>query len=393
MRFIFILTLALATLLPLRAETFVPTSDNFVLERLPSGATGEGGRELRRLRADLARHPNDLPVAASVARKCLERARAEMDPRYLGYAQGALAPWWNQTNPPVEALVLRATIRQSNHDFSNSLADLDLALKTDPRNAQAWLTRSAICQVRGDFAQARRSCAALLPLAPPLVAVGTTASLASLSGDAAKSAILLRRTIERESSADRPTRLWAWTLLGEISERLNRPAEAEAAFKTALSLGMRDGYLLGAYADFLLDHDRPDEARKLLEAETRVDGLLLRLALAEKREGRQRANELATHIIALRERFDAARVRGNTVHRREEARFQLHLMSDSAGALRLAVENWNVQREPADARILLESAIAAHDARAARPVIEWLAAARLEDARLEPLKKQLTAIP
>jgi tetratricopeptide (TPR) repeat protein len=374
------------------ADPFIPTSDDFVLERLPAGSTGEGGRELRRLRAELALHPDDWAAASRVARKCLERARADMDPRYLGYAQGAIAPWWSMTRPPVEALVLRATIRQSNHDFAAALADLDLALKADPLNAQAWLTRSAVCQVRGEYTQARRACASLLRLAPPLVAVGTTASLASLSGDAAKAAVLLRGTIESNPAADAATRLWAITLLAEISERLGKPGEAEAGFKSALSLGVRDGYLLGAYADFLLDQNRAAEARKLLESESRVDGLLLRLALAENMERSGGAAGLAAHVNSLRERFDAARLRGDTVHRREEARYRLHLLNEPREALRLAQANWDVQREPADARILLESALAAGDAAAARPVVEWLAAVRLEDIRLDSLKQRLTRL-
>ena len=52
-------------------------------------------------------------------------------------------------------------------------------------------------------------------------------------------------------------------------------------FKQALALGRRDPYLLGAYADLLLDQGRAREAAELLKNENRADGLLLRLALAE----------------------------------------------------------------------------------------------------------------
>jgi hypothetical protein len=48
----------------------------------------------------------------------------------------------------------------------------------------------------------------------------------------------------------------------------------------------------------------------------------------------------------LRARFDASRARGDIVHRREESRFQLQLNGDPKAALRLAQENWKVQREP-----------------------------------------------
>jgi TPR repeat protein len=70
------------------------------------------------------------------------------------------------------------------------------------------------------------------------------------------------------------------------------------------------------------------------------------------------------------------------VHRREEARFALALQHQPARALALAVANWGVQREPADARVLLEAALAAGQPEAARPVVAWLRANHVQDERL-----------
>ena len=63
---------------------------------------------------------------------------------------------------------------------------------------------------------------------------------------------------------------------------------------------------------------------------------------------------------SLKARFDAAALRGDKLHQQEEARFPLA----SAAATRrarcaLARENWTLQREPRDARVLLEAALAA----------------------------------
>jgi hypothetical protein len=70
----------------------------------------------------------------------------------------------------------------------------------------------------------------------------------------------------------------------------------------------------------------------------------------------ERARLYAVHRTELGERFDAARRRGDVVHRREEARYRLALAGDAAGALALARDNWAVQREPADLRILADAA-------------------------------------
>jgi hypothetical protein len=73
---------------------------------------------------------------------------------------------------------------------------------------------------------------------------------------------------------------------------------------------------------------------------------------------------------------------------REEARFTLALLRDPQQALQHAQANWKVQREPADARILLESALAAGNREAAQPVLDWLSANHVEDLRLQRLATQ-----
>src|SRR5450631_2241033 len=150
---------------PARADSpRVPTDDSEVLERLPAGADDARQRERERLRAALAAHPEDLRTAVTLARMEIETSRARSDPRYLGYAQAALAPWWELPDAPVPVLVLRATIRQSLHDFDGALADLDRVVKLAPGGAQAWLTRSIVLTVRGEYDEARKSCEPLLQL-------------------------------------------------------------------------------------------------------------------------------------------------------------------------------------------------------------------------------------
>ena len=67
----------------------------------------------------------------------------------------------------------------------------------------------------------------------------------------------------------------------------------------------------------------------------------------------------------LAARFDAARRRGDSVHRREEARFRLDVENDIAGRAGAREANWNVQREPADLRILADAARASGETRRA----------------------------
>jgi hypothetical protein len=179
------------------------------------------------------------------------------------------------------------------------------------------------------------------------------------------------------------------TSLAEMAARAGMMPEAESHFRAALSVDAADTYLLGAYADFLLDSDRSPEVLPLLGDKTGADPLLLRYALALQA---QHSRELSEQVEKLRDRFAASRLRGDRVHLREEARFTLHLLAAPEAALELARENWQVQKEPADVRILLESALAAHNAETIGAVTDWLKESRLEDVQLTRLVSQASIL-
>ena len=364
----------------------LPASGAEVLEELPWRADPQQ-RELRALRARLREAPRDLPRAVEVARRYIEAGRREADPRYYGYAQAALGPWWNLAAPPPQVRLLRATLLQSEHRFPEALADLAALTAQQPDNAQAWLTRATVDTVRADYAAATRSCARLSSLADELVTAACIANVGAMNGRLAASERLLAAVHARADGSDSPAvDAWVLTMLAEMAQRRGAAAVAEARLRAALRRAPRDTYLRGAYADTLLDAGRHGEAAALLAPHARVDGLLLRHALALRQGGRTR--ELAPVLAELAARFDAGERRGDGVHLREQARFELALRGDARRALAIARRNWDVQKETADARILLEAALAAHDAAAARPVLDWMRGARVEDVQLARLAAQ-----
>jgi predicted Zn-dependent protease len=343
-------------------------------------------RDVKRLRAALDRNPNDLALATRLARRAIEAARETGDPRFLGQAQSALTPWWTEPNPPAPALLLRATLKQSTHDFDGALADLDRLITRFPNDGQALLTRATVLTVQGRYAQARADCARVARLTVRLVAIACDAAPASVSGEAASAYRALTTALGATSGARNSADLaeWGSTLAGEIAQRRGDATAAEIHFRTALALDPRDPYLLGAYADFLLEQKRPAEVIPLLRDYPRNDSLLLRLALAEARLPDARA-AFEKHRADLKDRFDVARRRGDSLHRREEARYTLELAGDPTAALRLARDNWKVQREVADLRILAAAARATGDAVALREATEWAHRNQLEDTTLNAL--------
>lgn len=371
------------------AAPYLPGSDAQVLERLPFKANDPTAREIVQLRAELQRNPRNLDAAVRLARRYYGLVAAEGDPRYLGYAQAALGPWWDMPVPPIEVQMLRASLSQFRHDFADALVDLGKILERDPRHFQARALRATIHIVQARYPQARTDCQALRGVASDLIATGCEAMIDGLTGNAVNAYQSLNEALKNHSEAAPEEKLWVLIRLAEISQRLGRTEVAESHFKKALSLGITDTFLLAAYADFLLDQKRPMEVVAILKDRTPSDALLLRLVLAEFTLNASNAKEREATLAA---RFDAAKLRNDTVHQQEEARFELHVKHDPKEALMLAQENWKVQLEPRDARIFLEAALALKNPQAAQPVLRWLEDSHIEDSYLIGLAQQLKAV-
>lgn len=379
------LILSAAILSNVGAQPYLPKTNDEIVEVLP--ARGESWLEIRYLRKQVAAQPNNLEPALALVRRYIELGRAESDPRYFGYAEAALAPWLTAAQPSAEVLTLRATLFQNRHEFPLALEYLNRALARQPRLAQAWLTRAAILEVQGQYADALNSCLPLLKLAEPLIGQVCVNSTLSVSGQLDAAYRQLAQVVPAAKNAEPIDRQWALTTLAEMAERMDKADAAEHYYQQALKLQRRNGYLLATYADFLLEQKRYSEVVALLSNETRADGLLLRLTLAEQALQLPTAN---AHIDALTARFAASRMRGDTSHQGDEARFLLHVLNQSGPALALAQANWAVQREPRDARILLEAAITSGNTQEQlQPLLTFLAQSRLQDARLQVLLQQL----
>ena len=375
-----LLTLAVGTAV---AVPYTPRDDAQVLATVPARANDPRAREMLALREVWRRDPQDLGASLRLAQRWFDEVAAEGDPRYIGYAQAALRPWWGLADAPPAVRVLRAKLLQFDHRFADALADLDGALAIEPDNADAWAWRTAIHMVMANYEQARRGCAHLAGA----LARACAAQVDAATGQAGRAAAALRQALAEEAAPE--ARLWMLTRLAETEERRGRFAEAEAAFREALALGLPDVYLRAAYADFLLDRGRAGDVVALLKGLGRADVLLLRQALAAQALKAPDAKPLADELGA---RFEAARQHGDTTHRKEESRYLRALRGDFARALVLAKENYAQQREPADARLLLEAALAAGDAAAAQPGLDWMASSRIESEVLHRLAQQLKAL-
>ena len=354
------------------ATPYTPGRDTQVLAEVPPGSahTSVATRELARTRADVA-----LPLAQFY----IARSRASGDLRYLGYAEGELMPWVaSPSSMQPTALVLHATILQSRHAFGAALVELDRALAIQPNNAQGWLTRATILRVLGRYQEAMLSCGRLAPETDPTVSRLCEQSLRALTGHLKQA----YSEVEAIPPATLPPQVQTWrdSELAEMAERLGQDTAAERWFREGLRASPEDFYLRAAYADLLLRHHRAAETLQLLSGYDSFEPLLLRIVIARHMMGDAVVDDAKARLASA---FALEEQRGESVHRREQARFLLEVEARPEASLVAALENWRVQREPDDLLILLRAAHAAGRPDAATPAREFLAEQHLEDARLE----------
>jgi Tfp pilus assembly protein PilF len=378
-------SVALVSLPPAYGAPYTPAIDAERLQEVPSAADPRV-TEMRHLQAQRDAAPQSLDAAIRLANSYIDYSRQIGDAHYAGYAEAIIGPWLAGAAPPAGALLTEATILQYRHQFDASRELLQATLKLDARNAQAWLTVATLDMVQGRYETARKDCAQVMNSAGLELGSACLGNVFSYTGQARQSLVLLRQSALSGGRVSATYQAWIDGLIAEAAERLGDWPLAEAHYRSALGLLPHDNFLLVAYADFLLDRARPGEVLPLLADHAQSDTAFLRLALAQAALHSPAAPRYAWMMAA---RFEALTQRGSDYFGREEARFALQLQHDPQTSLEMAKRNWAVQRAPWDARVLLEAALAAHQPRAADPVVAFIEQTGLEDPLLLSLVRQV----
>ena len=344
--------------------------------------------ELPRSAAEVFRETDSPEEAGDRLQILITQARASGDPRYLGYAQ-TLVNRWPEEQLTDRLRVLRATLRQSLHQFDSARSDLERVISTSSdtqQRIQARLTLANLELVQGRYEEAEQHCRALQSAYPGLIAQSCLASVQARTADPEKAyrnlASQLAESINRQP-ADSTSRLWAEGTLGDIAAQAGLP-EAKVHWQRVVKATPNDLYVRAQLADWHLERGHFEQVLRLTQGFDAVDTLAVIRAIAMERMGHPGSNELNSR---LRQRFEEARWRGALLHARDVARFELDIENQTEKALRLATKNWESQREPLDTRLLLRSALAAGDKVQYQRVRDWLKDLGQSDARYPEFKQ------
>ncbi len=380
-----VLTTAVCQFQPLAAgpaKNLQPATDDVVLEVLPSITRSRTARSMSDTRQAVAASsvakPVDANAATAQARQDIAVARRTGDTRYWGRAQAALQPWWNRPDAPVDIAVLQATVQQGRHEFEASRNILTAALARAPKHAQGWLNLAALERLSARYPESLNACDAVARAGQALYAQACQLETQSLQGQYNSAAQGLQMLIAQTPDAGQQS--WLYSLLAESQERAGQMPAAANAYQRSLKLDA-DLYTAIAYSDLLLRSNKPQQALSALATLPDTDAVVLRRATALKRLG---DTNWSTARAQLKD-YSAELVRRGddpALHGRELALAALWLDEDAPAALVLARRNLQLQREPVDWWVALQSAQMARDAAALAEIRTALLATGLQDTRL-----------
>jgi tetratricopeptide (TPR) repeat protein len=361
---------------PSKAGRFVPPTDSQVLEVLAP--------KIKKLsqHSNTQNQTQNTARAIEEAKQAILLARSTSDPRFLGRAQALLGRLWDQTDAPVDAIVMQATIEQSRHDFDAAKKSLARALKSSPNHAQAWLTLATLHRVSGDYVQALSACK---QVASGSIVFSQACELETASMLGQFELVHQKFNVLIVQLTDPATKAWLHSLYAESLERFGDDSAAQKMYQSSLRLEP-DVYTSLALADLSLRLHQPKKTLSVLALLPDSDAIILRRAYALKQMGDTSWRLLAKQ---LDDRIQAVTARGDdsSSHAREQALTQLWLYDQPLKALTLALKNLEKQREPIDWWIALISAQLANEVLAKTRINSQLLAVGLVDQRLK-LSKQ-----
>jgi len=375
-KLLIILTTVLNSLM---AAPYVPEHENSVVRVF---SKSDDLKIIKHLRVQLIRDKNNYQVLSEIVTRYLKMGREKSDPRYFGYAEALILPYLKDDNLPEQIYIHWADILQHRHDFDHALEVLNRLANNKSNYSRVYLMRAISHMSRAEYRQALDNCKLLFTRASHLISMACVSQVKSLTGALQESFALLQETLQINMHSDKEELGWTLSLLADMAVRMGDEDTAEQYYRKALTINQHDYYVLANYADMLLEQKKYQQVMTLLNDFTYVDSLLLRLAIA----GVKSENSAAIKYIAeLEASYRLMEARGEDAHLRDQARFYLEVKNNNEKALFLAKKNWQVQKEPADIKLLLGVALKNKNNTELSQGIEWVRSRHLEDVQLSKI--------
>ena len=260
----------------------------------------------------------------------------------------------------------KAFSAQHRHDFDLARELLTEVLRRDPTDAGALLSRAQVNIVQGRLKNARGDCVSLALRVDAGLGTICTAALQLRRADYPSAARLADRWL-MGSEASTGLKRFVLMMRGDIASRMKAP-EATNFYQQALALDPQDVRTRLAFARHLRRSAQPRKAIAVLESAAASDTVLLQRALAVREAGMPDAQRWGDQ---LGRRFALARQTGTSTELRDEAEYYLTVRQNPKQGLKLALENFQTQRDLEDEELLEQAAKAMRQPEALQVLRDW----------------------
>ena len=385
-----LIAFAMAVLLPAVAqERFLPTDSTVVLSTSVHAQRGLNG-SLRALDQAWRAEPNDLDVSLAYARAVFILGLAEGDLRWFGSAKAAITPWWQATELPADGYFLRGLIKQGFHEFDAGLQDINQAIAKEQRRAEFWSWRFALHLLLADMAAARQDIDEMTRLFGSEEAHVYRAVLLYRTGQPQPAIAMLQNALSAPRFQDASSQDWLSFHLGEAHRVAGQPKQAMATWEKQLKASPQSHLIRLSLAELHNKLGQHRQAKAIAITNAATDALLVQALLALR--GLKDPNEfrLASQIDA---RLESQALRQESLIERPQLIYLIAYGKDVSAGLALSIINWQLQKEPPDAVLFIQAALALNQPRAAAPVVAWAEQSGYSDPQLTPLIEQLKSHP
>lgn len=380
-------------------ERFKPAASAVVLSASVHAAKGRPD-SLRALDQAWRAQPQNLPTALAYARAVFTLGLTEGDLRWYGSAKAALKPWWTVADLPAEAYFLRGLVKQGFHDFQDGLQDINRAIALEPARAEFWSWRFALHLLLADMSAAQKDIEEMGRLLGAEEAQVYRAVLLYRTGQPLAAVAMLSRALRSASYQDPSSQDWLGFHLGEAHRVAGQPAKALAVWGQRLKASPQSHLIRLSLADLLNQQGQYREAKTIAMAATSsnapnspatlTDALLMQAVLASRGLKDPDEGRLASQLEA---RLQSQALRQEALIERPKLIYQIAYGRDLKAGLALSIDNWQLQKEPPDALLFVQAALALGQARAAEPVVKWAEKTGYTDPQLTPMLAQLQSHP
>jgi thioredoxin-like negative regulator of GroEL len=335
--------------------------------------------------------PNNVQFATQLAEHYVKQAKQINRDLYLYLAKQTLENWWDQEQPPLAVLSLRAYLYQAEHQFSQAKADWQQLIQRQANNLTARFSLALLQQIQGDYKTAIKSCQSLLKLQQLTLSTLCQSSVQSVNGHAERSYKLLKVLLKGMRSDD-IWRQWTLVTMAEIATRLGDMNNAESHFKQVINVASEDTYIKVRYADFLLQQQRPNDLLEQFSIPYDDQALLLRQAHAARLVNNQAQIEKYQSHLSQRLNLPRQDLRQDkpSLQAAILAYYYLNIDQQPEQALYYANLNWETQKASEDLRLLLRAALLINDKKTLKIIQQWRDKTGLEDIILEDLLSKYT---